>query len=358
MRGIKTVFAWLGVWALLICLVGAVSAQDVFLDSMSPTGIGVDASGNVFIHSVGVSTTLLTKMTSDGNELLQTPLGNPPVDYLRFLYSHLAIDPNPQVDRLYLLSPEGDLVSFDADTLAEIGRFNILDLDIDTEHAFDVATSNATGTFSLSPFSTFGDIAAFRPNSGSNAAAWFVTGISNGLAFVMRIPMQNSSYEGSGAQVLLVSTLASPSTLNWPRGVATINGSAVTTLPLSTSNSSCPDVVIRFSATASSLSQNDVSDLSGTAGVPSWGMTTSAQGIYLVAGGANANCLQGDRGFLAFIPSSLTGIEGTVSLPSFANGRPGDVSVGSNSGFAYVTVTDYNTVLRFSLTSVASLPLP
>jgi hypothetical protein len=259
-----------------------------------------------------------------------------------------------------LLSSEGDLVIFGASTLEEIGRFNIQDLTVDTNDVYDVATSSSTTTFVLSPFATFGDIAVFRPNSAANAAVWFVTGLSDDLAFVMRIPMDNAPDEVSGAKVLLVSTLASPMALNRTRGVASYQNSVLTSLPSPLSNSACPDVVIRFSAaTASSLDQSTVSDLSGTTGVPSWGMSSGPAGVYLVTGGVqNANCLQGGDGLLAYIPASLTGIDATASLPSSANGPPGDVAIGSTAGFAYVTAPDYNAVLRFSLSPVSLLPLP
>ena len=360
MQRIKTALVWLGVWALLMWpTLGAVRAQDIFIELTRPKGIGVDNSGDVYVHSEGVSTTLLSKLMPDGTELLQASLGSPPVDYLRFVESHLVIDPAPQADRLYVLSPEGDLVILDASTLEESGRLNIQDLTVDTNDVYDVATSNSTSNFVLSPFATFGDIAAFRPNSGADGAVSFVTGLSDGMAFVMRIPMGNAPSGVSGAKVLLVSTLASPTTLNRTRGVASFQNSVLTTLPSPLSNSACPDVVIRFSATASSLDQSNVSDLSGTTGVPSWGMSSGPSGVYLVTGGVqNASCLQGGDGVLAFIPASLTGIGTIVSLPSFANGRPGDVAIGSNSGVAYVTVPDYNTVLSFPLSSVSSLPLP
>ena len=361
MQRIKTALTWLGVWTLLMWSAsGIVRTQGVFTQLMIPNGISVDAPGNVYIHSGGGSTTLLTKVTPDGSELLQISLGDPPIDYLRFVESHLAIDPDPQLDRLYLLSPEGDLLFFIASTLEEIGRLNIQELAaVDTTAVYDVATSGTTSNFALSPYATFGDIAVSRPISGANTASWFVTGISNGMAFVMRIPMQNSPYEVSGAKVILVSTLVSPMSLDRPRGVAVKDADVLTTLPLLASNSACPDVVIRFSATASSLSQSYVSDLSGTAGMPSWGMSADANGFYLTIGGMqNADCWQGGRGSLAFMPASLTGITKTVSLPASADGRPGDVSVGSNPAVAYVTVPDYNTVLRFSLQEVLSLPLP
>jgi hypothetical protein len=302
---------------------------------------------------------LLSKLMPDGTELLQASLGTPPVDYLRFVGSHMAIDPAPQADRLYVLSPEGDLVILDASTLEESGRLNIQDLTVDTNDVYDVATSSSTSNFVLSSFTTFGDIAAFRPNGGANDAVWFVTGLSDGMAFVMRIPMGDAPSGASGAKVLLASTLASPTTLNRTRGVASFQNSVLTTLPSPLSNSACPDVVIRFSATVSSLDQSNVSDLSGTTGVPSWGMSSGPAGVYLVTGGVqNANCLQGGDGLLAYIPASLTGIDATASLPSSANGPPGDVAIGSTAGFAYVTAPDYNAVLRFSLSPVSLLPLP
>jgi len=354
MKRIKTALACLSVWVLLIWMdSGAIEAQEIFKSQlMTPNGISItvsDDENNVNIHSEGISTTLLTTFAPDGSQLQQTLLGDAPIDFLRFVESYLAADPDPLVDRLYVLSPEGDLVVFAASTLQEIGRFNIHGLTMDTNNVYDVATASSTSTFALSPFAIFGDIAAFRPNDDLNTPAWFVTGLSEGRPFVMRIPMRDFPSDVMEAQVILMSTLVPPLTLQRARGVAiNAQGVGLTTLPVPDAIRACPDVVISFSATAPSLSQSDVLDLAGAAGVPSWGMDADSSGFYLVTGGVgNADCLQGGSGRLVFIADILTGIDTIVPLSSFPTGRPGDVGVSSfPDNSAYVTFPNLNTVGR------------
>jgi hypothetical protein len=165
----------------------------------------------------------------------------------------------------------------------------------------------------------------------------------------MRIPMEDVPAEVTEAKIILMSTLVSPLTLQRARGVAiNAQGVGLTTLPLPDAISACPDVVISFSATAPSLSQSDVLDLAGSAGVPSWGMDADSSGFYLVTGGmGNADCLQGGSGRLVFIAAILKGIDTIVPLASFPTGRPGDVGISSlPDNSAYVTFPNLNTVGR------------
>jgi hypothetical protein len=360
MQRIKTLLVLLGVWALLNgSTTSTVSAQEFNSQLMMPNGISIEAAGNVNIHSDGIATTLLTKFAPDGSQLIQISLGHGSIDAQRFKNSRIATD--PLVDRLYLLSPEGDFVVLTASTLEEIGRFHMQDLMVDTSDVYDVAIQDLSSAFIFSPLTTYGDIAAFRPDDDVNAPAWFVTGFSEGTAFVMRIPMQEVVTQAS---VILMSTVASPPTLNRPRGVAVnAQGVGLTTLPLPAAIGDCPDAVIRFSATAPLLSQEDVFDLAASAGVPSWGMDADANGFFLTTGGVgNADCLQGGHGSLVFIADALTGIEPDhiIPLSAFPASLPGDVAVSPvPAGLIYMTIPNFNTVVRFPMSILPlALPLP
>jgi hypothetical protein len=359
MQRIKTLQVLLGVWALLNgSTTSTVSAQAFNSQLMAPNGISTEASGNVNIHSDGIATTLLTKFAPDGSQLIQISLGHGPIDAERYKNSRVATD--PLIDRLYLLSPEGDFVIFAASTLEEIGRFHLQDLMVDTSDVYDVAIQDSIA-FDFSLGATYGDIAAFRPDDEVSAPAWFVTGLSQGIAFVMRIPMQDVVMQAS---VILMSTVPSPPTLNRPRGVAvSAQGVGLTTLPVPAAIGDCPDAVIRFSATAPFLSQEDVFDLAGSAGVPSWGMDADANGFFLTTGGVgNADCLQGGHGNLVFIAHTLTGIEPDhiIPLSAFPAGLPGDVAASPVSdGLIYMTIPNFNTVVRFPMSILPlALPLP
>lgn len=358
MKRIKTALMLLSLWGLCIWLISdRVSAQEIFLQFMTPNGISIDALGNVNVHSDGVGTTLLTKFAPNGTQIIQVMLGNGSIDAERFLNSRLATD--PLLDRLYLLSPEGDIVVFVSSTLQELGRFNIQapGLTVHTSNVYDVAIAGLSNTFVLDDETTYGDIAVFRPNDGVNAPAWFVTGFSNGMAFVMRIPIEDIPDDVDQAEVILMSSTISPFGLERPRGVA-IGGYdlgngvqepvGLTTLPVPGAIANCPDQVIRFSLTTPSLNSGNVVNLAGTSGVPSWGMGTNDRGFFLTTGGAgNAACLEGGSGRIVFITNTLTEIDTIIPLNDFPGGRPADVAVSPNPGGAiYLTVPNFGEVGR------------
>ncbi len=354
MKRAKAVLALLSLWTLLMSLVsGGSSAQAIFNNQLiMPNGISTNAAGDVNIHSNGIATTLLTRFAADGQELIQISLGNGSIDAERFENSRLVTDPDALVDRLYLLSPEGDVVVFFASTLQEVGRFNIQDLTVDTTDVYDVAIEDTSNMLVLDPLTTtYGDIAAFRPNDGLNPPAWFVSGLASGTPFVMRIPMQDILEDVTEATVLLMSTEISPTIPGRAPGVAVSpEGIGMTTLPVPISISACPDTVIRFSATASFLSEDDVSELEGSSGVPSWGIDADSKGFYLVTGGAgNTACLGGGGGRLVVISSALTGIDQVIELASFPAGQPGDVAISSSItspvDLIYITIPNFNTVV-------------
>ncbi len=365
MKRVKTALALLSGWALLMgTAIGVVSAQEIFTSQlMAPNGISVDrfdTSGNVNVHSDGVATTLLTKFDPNGNQINQVTLGNGSIDAQRFENSRLASD--PLLDRLYLLSPEGDIVVFVSSTFQEIGRFNIQqDLTVNTSSVYDVATQGPSNAFVLAPGTTYGDIAVFRSMTGA-APAWLITGFSDGIAFVMRIPLQNMPDDVTQAAVILMSSIDSRFPLDRPRGIAAgaEDDVGLTTLPAPTSIPGCPDQVIRFSLTATVLNAGNVMSLPGSSGVPSWGMDANATGFMLTTGGPGiADCLQGG-GRVVFISNDLSGIDPNhiIPLDTFPGGQPADVAIAENpTGLIYMTVPDFNEVGRFPA-SILALSTP
>ncbi len=358
MNVMRTTLACLSILVLLSWSVPSfTSAQDVFLigQVMMPNGIGADALGNITVHSDAVNTTLLTTFAPNGVQIRQTSLGAGPAGAAQFAGSHLALDPDPLVDLLYLLSPEGDVVIFDtnANTLNEIDRFHILDLPVMVSNVYNAATGSRSDTFVLSPVNTiFGDIAVFpSPPASPNPPAWFVTGLSNGQAFVMRIVMGTRA-----AKVVLMSTLSSSSP--FPPGVAiATTGVGFTTLSSllpSSASAACPDVVVRFDATAPEATAAVLSDATNVplTGIPSSGIGTDRGGnVYLATGGmGNTACLQGGGGHMVYISNPLAGV-GSIRIPlpltTFPAGRPGDVAVSPVDNRIYMTLTNFNAVVRF-----------
>lgn len=364
MKRFKAALALFSIWALLLWPVSRdLRAQETFNNQlMAPNGISTEISGNVHIHSKGLSNTWLSTLEPDGDEIRQVPVGSGTLDVLNFEESYLASDPDPQADRLYLLSPIGDFLVFEASTLQEIGRFNIAeDLTIDTSNVYDVATSSSMNTFVFGNITTYGDIAAFRPIDNISPA-WFVTGLSDDLAFVMRIPMRDFPDEVTEAEVILMSSVVSPFTLNRARGIAIYtqpdaNGDYIgqTTLPITAASPTCPDAVIRFN-----LSISDVQIVPNTAGVPSWGMDVDDNGFYLVTGGVgNGDCSPGGgTGHLGFICHNwaMNNLR-SFPFPSFPASRPGDVAISSSpANLIYITLPNVNTVVRFPEETIVQQP--
>src|SRR5687767_7239 len=92
---------------LLLCASIAAQAQVTpFVQLTAPVGATTDSSGNVYVHSDAITTTILTKFAPDSTGLAQITLGG--INVSEFVGSHLAriLD----TDDLLLLSPQGQIL--------------------------------------------------------------------------------------------------------------------------------------------------------------------------------------------------------------------------------------------------------
>jgi hypothetical protein len=336
--------------------------QELFTSQLSmPEGLTTDLQGRVVAHSSSVSTTLLTQYTPDGMIVAQAPVGiSGPIDSLRFLGSQL--DTDPMSGRIYLLSPNGDILIIGPDTLQEIAeRIQIRGLDVDTSAVFDV-NAESFNSFELTPETLFGDIAVFHAQAGnvSEQLKLFLTGLSDGFPFVLQLQLDPTTGDVLSSRVILTSTAIAPDSLSLPRGIAVNRqGSVLTTLPVSTADAviDCPDAVVTFTHNFSDTEVDLPQVLPASSGIPSWGMTTDANdNFYLVTGGVgNMACLRSGVGALVFVPFpfapftfSITPI--TVFPASISH--PQDTAVSRLSDRSvYVTISNFNAIVRFSATN-------
>jgi hypothetical protein len=264
--------------------------------------------------------------------------------------------------RIYLLSPNGDILIIGPDTLQEIAeRIQIRGLDVDTSAVFDV-NAESFNSFELTPETLFGDIAVFHAQAGnvSEQLKLFLTGLSDGFPFVLQLQLDPTTGDVLSSRVILTSTAIAPDSLSLPRGIAVNRqGSVLTTLPVSTADAviDCPDAVVTFTHNFSDTEVDLPQVLPASGGIPSWGMTTDANdNFYLVTGGVgNMACLRSGVGALVFVPFpfapftfSITPI--TVFPASISH--PQDTAVSRLSDRSvYVTISNFNAIVRFSATN-------
>jgi hypothetical protein len=367
MRSAKTILAVLG---LLTWLCGvdltptqAQPQQELFTTQVNmPKGLTTDLQGRIVAHSSDVSTTLLIQFTPDGVASAQAPVGIPgPIDSLRFMGSHL--DTDPVSGRIYLLSPNGDVLTIEPDTLQEIdARISIRGLDVDTAAAFDVSKASFH-PFDLSPGTLYGDIAVFRSQADNapEQLALFLTGLSNSFPFVLRLRLDSATGAVISARVVLTSTARAPGSLSFPRGIAVnTRGMALTTLPVATADAvlDCPDAVVAFIHDFANEEIDLPQIISASDGIPSWGMTTDANdNFYLATGGVgNMACLRSGVGALVFVPFPLDPF--TFSLTPITV-FPASVSRLQDTAVSrlpdrrvYMTISNFNAIVRLPATDL------
>jgi hypothetical protein len=303
---------------------------------------------------------LLTQFTPDGVVLAQVPVGTSgPIDSLRFIGSQL--DTDPVNGRIYLLSPNGDILIIGPDTLQEITeRISIRGLNVNTSAVFDV-NAESFNSFELTSETLFGDIAVFHSQAGNvpEQLELFLTGRSDGFPFVLRLRLDPATGDVLSTRVILTSTAVAPDNLSLPRGIAVnTQGIALTTLPVSTADAviDCPDAVIAFTHDFSDTEIDLPQVLPASNGIPSWGMTTDANdNFYLATGGVgNMACLRSGVGALVFVPFPLTPFTFSITpitvFPASIS-HPQDAAVSRlPDRSVYMTISNFNAIVRFPAT--------
>jgi hypothetical protein len=244
------------------------------------------------------------------------------------------------------LLPDGELLGGALANGTVFALANLRSINVDTSHIYDVASgkySNFGGTITISN-ANFGDVAQL----GSDG--FFVTGISNGLPFVMEVTINaNNVYLGN---VVAASSAALPGLQDLPRGVAVNQqGVVLTTLPI---NPDAPvDVPVTFSidsATGGITTPRVLSQITDdpSNGQPSQvnGITLASRGIkadaagnFVIAPGPVGTSIEGTQSGIVEISSDLTRVRFFPMTNNVALNSE-DVAVSPDDQFAYVTVAN------------------
>ncbi len=336
----------MAMFAVILVLVGggfvAASAQpEVFAQLSLPSGITIDADGNVFVHSDAVATTVVTKFAPNGTALGQITLGG--IDITEFVGSRLDTDPTRNL--ILLLSPQGRILWIDPSTL-QVGDF--IDLRLFANQVFpdvyDILRQEFR-PFNLG-FPIYGDIAVGRSNTVQMDL--FVTGLTaqaGGFPFIMRLQVDFQANQFT-LRVMATSQGTTAGNVNRPPGIAVnLDDVVLTTLPFPTGGGFVNGLA-GFNAYFPE-NQTGLPQFLSNSDFSSAGMSTDGQGNFYIATGVVGTSLCGasGSGALVFIPRSLDTFFCTTFQATLV--RSEDVAIDPTNHLVYATFLE-GVVLRLS----------
>ncbi len=300
-----------------------------------PVGIAVDTSDNVITLSDNVFSLLLSKFNANGQLLDQLQLGN---IMSSEALGHLAID--PATGLIFNLGSNGIVSFIDVNARQARDLFSIRQLNADTRTIYDVSTglTDALDGAVQPQLASYGDIALRRLSN--NQMELFVTGISFGFPFVMRITLSADLQQLVAAKVIVASRGSGTASGGVARGVAINNqGIVLTTLPTG-ANGGTLDRAFAFAANFDLNGQGRPQVLLNNADIASNGVTTDAAGNFYIATGSRgaSACGAGGSGAMVIVSASLSGSQCFPLGTALADSR--DVAVNRNASIAYMTVND------------------
>ncbi|MGH9944727.1 MAG: pre-peptidase C-terminal domain-containing protein, partial [Pyrinomonadaceae bacterium] len=320
----------------------------IFAQLLTPVGAALDSSGNIFVSSDAVNSTLITKFAPNGTVLAQIPIGN-----FLSVGSIGHLDTDPATGLIWDLLPTGEVGLINPTSGQITPAFDLRQITADTSAIYDIASGRVDGFGGLinTRSANYGDIALWRRN---NQLDVFVAGNSVAFPFVMRIPISSTGQPGTPRVLISSRQSAALNGNNLTRGVAVNSqGLVLTTLPLDGLPSLPVDRAVAFSADFSQGQGLPPTVLFNGQDFTSRGMTVDAAGNFYVATGQNGNsfCGIGGSGALVVIPSALNNAFCHPLNVTIANSR--DVAVRPDGALAYMTVG--NAVVRYGL---APVPTP
>ncbi|MEM7064949.1 MAG: hypothetical protein AAF572_17540 [Cyanobacteria bacterium P01_B01_bin.77] len=251
------------------------SGPSVFTPARIPTGIVVDAQGNVIIQSddqFGAT----TKLSPTGQILNQVPTPGG----LLSLERRFARD--RQTGVIVALNRAGLLSILDSNTLQEQAVGYIDNIPIDVSRVYDVASNTVmnASSFIIPQQATFGDIDIV---SGAGFTDLYISGISVAFPFVMRMRL---SQDGTvDAEVIAMSLASGAPNDNSPPGIA-VNSQGVVLTTLTTGNATGTFSVPVFFSTDFSAGRGTIAPTilgNNQLFVSSRGMATDASGNFYIA---------------------------------------------------------------------------
>lgn len=321
-----------------------------FANASIPVGVEVDNYNNVHVFHDNLSSTMLTKYSSSGQVRNRRAYG-----------SWTSIGYTAKMARMssgYFLGifPNGDLALINPGNGSSSILGNLRQTPMSTSNIYDVAIGrfhNMGGTVQPS-IAHFGDIAVYERSSDLYV---FITAISARIPFVVRLHFNRGNYRG--AKVVVASSGASMLASGQARGIAVNKyGRVLTTLPyIKSINGQGVDAGVTFNYNFTSSSRPQF--ILRRADMASLGMAADNQGNFYVATGSIGTSMAGARGSGAILKlnSSLTKVKNIFRLASYSGSMVAseDVAVSPDGRYAYVTVSNYNSVYKIRIPSERSM---
>ncbi|MCB0214430.1 MAG: hypothetical protein KDJ52_34140 [Anaerolineae bacterium] len=317
-----------------------------------PVGVETDLNGNVYTTSDNVFNTLITKYAPTGQPLAQARIGN--------FFSVDTIGKMarvPGTPHIVDLLPNGQLLIINTANGLIIPSYNLRTLpNIVTNEIYDLASGqfgSAAGLI-IPQQSSYGDIAVYR---NGNTIDLLVSGNSIAFPFIMRVRF----IPGQPPQAkVLITSLASAAPLNnVPRGVAVNSqGMVLTSLPFAFDDpQENVDRAVLFHVNLPE--ERNIDNLPrfllNRIDFSSRGMASDGvDNFYVATGGIGiSQCGVLGSGVMVVISADLNNITcGLVSNAPLIFSE--DVAVAPDGSFAYMTVRNFNAVIRYPLLSTSS----
>lgn len=330
----------------------AQAAVSIFSRLTNPTGIAVDRSGAVYVHSLS--------LLGDGGlyrfDQQGRMTGRNPGLFGRF---RLAMD--PEYDMLWAQETTGRLFLIDTQTLQASLIVDLRQVLQSQASVWNIASGRSTFFFLFD--AKFGDISVRALGNGDRDL--LISGLSGtgGMPFVARLTHQSGHWRTP--EILVVSvpqptTVAPPPFDNYAYGLAVSkNGTVLTAFPANLSGGITPIHLASFQ-TDFQMTGRDTPEF-----VPAHsrrqaytiGMTESniADGYYVATIAAGFGCGTGPA--VMRIPRSLEAVECLVDLSflGLAGFQPADIAVEASERVLYATATANGLVVR---ADIAAPPAP
>jgi hypothetical protein len=317
-------------------LVACSATVQPFARLSMPTGVATDTTGNVFVTSDALLTTLVTKFNSAGQALGSIPIGGITVGNL----GRLAVDPGS--GELWDLLSGGAVLRINPRTGQVQPLVDLRSMPVDTGHVFDLA-SGTVGPFTgmLPQNSIYGDIALLRRGGRLDV---FISGVSVAFPFIMRIRIENGRV---AATVVAASRASGAGYSSGPRGVAVSpQGLVLTTLPTRYLNEEeIMDRMVAFSADYSE-GQAPAPTAISREQLFSAGMDADGAGnFYIATGGIGAGlCGGGGSGAVVTVTADLKRA-GCINF-NLALAESADVAASRGGDAVYVSLRNIGLVVR------------
>jgi hypothetical protein len=317
-----------------------------FTSQSIPAGVEVDHNNNVLVYHDQLWNNALTKYSSSGRVRGQKKTGG--FSSIGQMAKMARLPSSGQILGLY---PNGELAVIDPGNLniRTILRLRSMDRYIGKSRIYDVYRrryTNMNGTIQPS-IAHYGDISVYERGSRLYV---FVTGVSAGIPFVMKIEFRSGRY--SRADVVASSSATDYNTSEMPRGIAVNrDGTVLTTLPYQPGRRGAYDVAVKFKYNFNSSGRPTY--VLNKAPLASWGMATDKDGNFYVTTGPIGSTLSNSRPAIIVLNRYASRVLGGVASSRYLS-KSDDIAINPRGTMGYVTDRSNGRTYRFYTRSFTS----